>query len=150
MDLVKWDPFREIEEVADRWTRLLGRRSSTSLPSGREAVTSADWIPAVDISETDAEYIVRVELPGIEKKDVKVSVSGDVLWIQGERRQEKEEETERHHRVERAYGSFLRTFALPDDVQDEKLSAEFRNGVLHVRLPKAETPKPMTREIEVK
>ncbi|MFB3778240.1 MAG: Hsp20/alpha crystallin family protein [Bryobacteraceae bacterium] len=108
----------------------------------------ADWSPTVDISETDDEYLVKAEIPEVDRKDVKVTVQDGLLTIQGERKQEKEEKGKRFHRVERAYGTFLRTFDMPDGVDEEKLRAEFKDGMLLVHLPKTEKAK--TKAIEVK
>ncbi len=146
MSLVKWDPFRELEEVSDRLNRLFGRPLARR---GEEAMAVADWAPAVDISETDAAYLIKAELPEVNKDDVKVSLEGGMLTLQGERRQEKEEKDTRYHRIERAYGSFLRSFQLPDNVDPAKVAAEFKDGVLAVTLPKTERSEPKTRRIEV-
>jgi HSP20 family protein len=150
MALVRWDPFREMEEVADRFSRLLQRRPDAAPATGQEEITTADWIPAVDVSETDGEYLVKAELPGMKKEDVKVSVMDGKLTLRGERRHQKEEKTEKLHRVERAYGSFMRSFTLPADVDDSKLAAEYSDGVLRIKLPKSAASKPKAKEIEIK
>ena len=142
-------PFRELEELGERFNRLFGR-----LPvrhdGGQEALTVADWVPKVDIAEDDNEYLIKVEIPEVEKKDVKVTVQEGVLTIQGERKQEKkEEDSKRFHRVERFYGTFVRSFSLPEDIAEDKLRAEFKDGMLLVHLPKAEKPKPKSVEIQV-
>jgi HSP20 family protein len=147
-----WDPFKEMEkemqEMADHFSRMLSRWPSRG--SGvREALTIADWSPSVDISETDTEYLVKAEIPEVDKKDVKVTVQNGMLAIQGERRQEKEEKGKRFHRVERAYGSFFRTFELPDGIDDQKLKAEFKEGMLLVHLPKTEKAQSKTIEVKV-
>jgi HSP20 family protein len=102
----------------------------------------------VDISETDAEYLVKAEIPEVDKKDVKVTVQDGLLTIQGERTREKEEKGRKFHRVERSYGTFMRTFDIPDGVDEGKLKAEFKDGMLLVHLPKTEKAK--TKAIEVK
>ncbi len=146
-----WDPFKEMEremqELTSRFGRMLSSSPSRAMGS-REAVSVADWAPSVDISETDNEYLVKAEIPEVEKKDVKVTLQDGLLTLQGERRQEKEEKGKRFHRVERSYGTFLRTFELPDGVDEEKLRAEFKEGMLLVHLPKTEKMK--TRAIEVR
>lgn len=146
-----WDPFKEMEkemqDLTDRFSRMLSRWPSRT-SGGREALMVADWSPTVDISETDDEYLVKAEIPEVDKKDVKVTVQDGLLTIQGERKQEKEEKGKRFHRVERAYGTFLRTFEMPDGVDEEKLKAEFKDGMLLVHLPKTEKAK--TKAIEVK
>jgi HSP20 family protein len=146
-----WDPFKEMEkemqELTDRFGRMLSRWPSR-VTGAREALTVADWAPTVDISETDAEYLVKAEIPEVDKKDVKVTVQDGLLTIQGERKQEKEEKGRRFHRVERSYGTFMRTFDIPDGVDEQKLKAEFKDGMLLVHLPKTEKAK--TKAIEVK
>ncbi len=146
-----WDPFKEMEkemqDLTDRFSRMLSRWPSRSSGT-REALMVADWSPTVDISETDDEYLVKAEIPEVDRKDVKVTVQDGLLTIQGERKQEKEEKGKRFHRVERAYGTFLRTFDMPDGVDEEKLRAEFKDGMLLVHLPKTEKAK--TKAIEVK
>jgi HSP20 family protein len=103
----------------------------------------------VDIQETDAEYVVKAELPEVRKDDVKVTVENGVLTLRGERRQEKEEKGKRFHRIERAYGTFLRTFTIPIDADENKVAAEFKDGMLRVRLPKTEKPRPKAIEVKV-
>ena len=148
MNLVRWDPFRELEEMSDRLSRMVGR-SLTPRTDGKETLTVADWTPSVDISETEAEYVVKAELPEVKKEDVKVTVEDGILTLQGERRHEKEEKGKRVHRIERAYGSFVRSFTIPDYVDDAKVSAEFKDGVLSLRLPKSEKAKPKAIEVKV-
>jgi HSP20 family protein len=156
MDIARWDPFRkirrfdpfrELEEMSDRINRLMGRGSMTRI-NGEEALTSIDWVPDVDIIESDKEYLIKVELPEIKREEVKVSVEKGVLTIQGERKQEKEEKGKKFHRIERSYGSFERSFTLPDDADAGKVSAEFKDGMLSVHLAKSE--KAMPKPIEVK
>ncbi len=114
-----------------------------------------DWLsgrgfsPAVDISENDSEVLVKAELPGIDQKDIEVSLSGDVLTIKGEKREEKEEKGENIHRVERSYGSFSRAFTLPCEVKSEAVEAKFKDGVLSLKLPKSETSKKKSIKINV-
>ena len=151
MSLVRWDPFRELEDMSDRLNRAFGR-SAIARPTGngnKDALTVFDWAPSVDIVETPEEFIVKAELPDVKKEDVKVSVDGGVLRIEGERKQEKEEKGKKYHRVERSYGSFFRSFTLPDNVDEGKVQAEFKDGILNVRLHKAEKVKPKAIEIKV-
>jgi HSP20 family protein len=138
---------KEMQELTDRFSRMLSRWP-TRASGMREALTVADWAPTVDISETDAEYLVKAEIPEVDKKDVKVTVQDGLLTIQGERKREKEEKGRRYHRVERSYGTFMRTFDIPDGVDEDKLKAEFKDGMLMVHLPKTEKAK--SRAIEVK
>ncbi len=148
MALVRWDPFRELEDVSDRLNRMFAR-PSVSRTSGKENMIVADWTPAVDISETDGEYQIKAEIPDVKKEDVKVTVEDGVLTIQGERKQEKEEKGRRFHRIERSYGSFVRTFSLPDVIDEDKVKAEFKDGVLNLHLPKSEKAKPKAIEVKV-
>lgn len=148
MNLVRWDPFRELEEMSDRLNRVFGRPSARR-EGGKETMTVADWTPAVDISETEAEYLIKAELPEVKKEDVKVTVQDGVLSIYGERTQEKEEKGKRYHRVERSYGTFVRSFTVPDHVDDTKVKAEFKDGVLNLHLPKTEKAKPKAIEVKV-
>jgi HSP20 family protein len=147
MSIVNWDPFRELEEMSNRLNRLVSR----SLPvreGGKDALTVFDWAPSVDIAETAEEYQIKAELPELRKEDIKVSVENNTLRIEGERRQEKEEKGKKWHRVERSYGSFLRTFTLPENADGAKMSAEYKNGVLNVHLPKAAKAAPKTIEVK--
>jgi len=145
---VRWDPFREMEELGERFNRLVGQRADRR-ESGQEALTVADWIPKVDIVEDEKEFLIKAELPEVDKKDVKVTIQQGILTIQGERKQEKEENGKRIHRVERSYGTFVRAFTLPEEVAESELKAEFKDGVLKIHLPKAEKPKPQAVEIKV-
>jgi HSP20 family protein len=151
MNLIRYEPthvpfFREMEEMSDRLNRLFG---TSTRPNGKEMLTVADWAPVVDIQETDQEYLVKAELPEIKKEDVKVTVEDGVLAIQGERKQEKEEKGKKFHRIERSYGTFLRTFTVPADAEETKVAADFKDGVLRVHLPKAEKPRPKAIEVKV-
>jgi HSP20 family protein len=125
--------------------------SRQALPqaNGKETMVVADWVPSVDVSETDGDYQIKAELPDVKKEDVKVTVENGVLTIQGERKQEKEEKGKKYHRVERSYGSFVRSFTLPDLVDEEKVKAEFKDGVLNLQLPKSEKAKPKAIEVKV-
>ena len=144
MAIVKWDPFREMEDMFDRYTKAVGwpRRGS------QELMATGDWSPRVDISETDHEFIIKAEIPEVKKEDVKVTVDNNVLTIRGERKQEKEEKGKKFHRVERYYGTFARSFTLPENVDQAKIEASFKDGMLNLRLPK--TAEVRAKEIEVK
>ena len=149
MNLVKWDPFREMEDVVDRFNRILSSRSTLPGDAGKEIMTTADWAPVVDISETNDEYLIKAELPGIEKKDIKVTINEGVLTMHGERKQEKEEKGKRFHRIERSYGSFVRTFSIPDDVDETRVKAEHKDGMMYLHMPKSEKAKPKSIEVKV-
>jgi HSP20 family protein len=139
--LTRWDPFRDLNACSSRLSAFLNQASS-------ERETQALWAPLVDITETDSEYLIKAELPEVKKDEVKVTVESGVLRLSGERRSEKEETNTKYHRIERAYGSFVRSFVLPDDADAAKVSAEFSEGVLRVHLPKAEQAKP--RQVDIK
>jgi HSP20 family protein len=108
-----------------------------------------EWAPLVDIVEDDKEYLIKAEIPEIDKEQVKVSVQNGLLTLRGDRRMEKEEKGKKYHRVERAYGSFVRTFSLPDDVDAAKVTAEFKEGLLKIHLPKTEKARPKAIEVKV-
>jgi HSP20 family protein len=151
MSLVRWDPFRELEEVSERLNRVFGRSALArpSAESTKDALASFDWAPTVDIVETNEDFQIKAELPEVKKEDVKVSVDNGVLRIEGERRQEQEAKGKRFHRVERSYGSFLRTFTLPDNVDEARVRADFKDGILCVVLQKSEKAKPKRIEVKV-
>ena len=148
MALVRWDPFRELEEVSDRLNRMFAR-PATRTTNGKETMIVADWVPSVDISESDGEYQIKAEIPDVKKEDVKVTLEDGVLTIQGERKHEQEEKGKKYHRIERSYGSFVRTFSLPDVIDEDKVKAEFKEGVLNLHLPKSEKAKPKAIDVKV-
>jgi HSP20 family protein len=147
--LTRWDPFKEMEETQGRLARIFGLSPNRAASEGREAMTIAEWAPSVDIIEDDKEWLVKADLPEVRKEDVKVTVENGVLTITGERKLEKEEKDKKYHRVERAYGNFLRSFTLPDAADGPRVSAEFKDGVLKVHLPKSEKAKPKAVEVKV-
>ena len=148
--LVRWNPFREMDDLQRRMTSLFDwspfRRSS--LTTDDENITVPEWAPLVDIVEDDKEYLIKVELPEVQKDDVKVTVESGTLTISGERKAEKEQKGRRFHRVERYYGRFERSFSVPDDAEADDVKAEFKDGVLRVHLAKSEKARP--KQIEVK
>lgn len=147
--ITRWDPFKELDELHGRLSTLFGRAPVRKEGGKEEAMTIAEWAPLVDISEDDKEYLIKVELPEIKKEDVKITVQDDVLTISGVRTFEKEDKGKKYHRVERAYGSFARSFTVPDDADAAKVSADFKDGVLKVRLGKAEQAKPKSIEVKI-
>jgi len=146
MNLVKWDPFRELEDVSSRLNRVFGRSLARS-DTGQEMLAMADWTPSADISETNKSYLIKAEIPGINKEDVKVTLQDGMLTIQGERKMEKEEKDKKFHRIERSYGSFMRSFRVPDDADASAVKAEFKDGMLNVTLNKS--AKTRTKAINV-
>jgi HSP20 family protein len=148
MNLIKWDPFRELEDVSSRLNRIFGRPALRT-EGGGDMLAVADWMPSVDISETDAEYTIKGEIPGVKKEDVKVTIQDGMLTIQGERKMEKEEKGKKFHRVECSYGSFVRSFRVPDDADEAGVKAEFKDGMLNVTLPKSAKAKPKSISVSV-
>ena len=147
--ITRWDPFRELDDLQNRLSTIFGRAPVKKEGDKREALTVAEWAPLVDIVEDDKNYVIKAELPGIKKEEIKVGVQDDVLTISGERKYEKEEKDKKFHRIERAYGSFVRSFTIPEDSDGEKVSAEFKDGILIVHLPKTEKVKPKQVEVKV-
>ena len=143
MQLTRWNPFGELDEIQQRLNRLFLDRT---VKPGDAAF--AAFMPAVDIQETDAEFIVKADLPDVKKEDIKIHLEKGVLAIEGERKQEKEEQGRKFHKIEREYGRFVRRFSLPTEVEAGKVRAEFKHGVLNVVLPKA--PSATSKTIEVK
>jgi HSP20 family protein len=132
-----------------RLSTIFGRAPMTASGEKKEAITVTEWSPLVDISEDENEYIVKAELPEMKKEEIKINVHDDVLSISGERKYEKEEKGKKYHRVERAYGSFMRSFTLPEDADGSKVNAEYKDGLLKVHLPKSEKAKPKAIEVKV-
>jgi HSP20 family protein len=145
MKFAKWYPFQEMEEMFDRYTRAL----TWPRKGSQEILETGDWAPRVDISETDDAFAIKAEIPEVDRDDVKVTVENGVLKIRGERRREKDESDKKFHRVERYYGVFTRSFSLPDNVDETKIEASFRNGMLYLQLPKLEAPQSKAIEVEV-
>jgi HSP20 family protein len=146
--LARWEPLQELEDIQNHLSTFFNR-APIRRGNGREDLALADWSPTADISEDENEYVIKAELPELKKDDVKVTVENGVLTISGERKFEKEEKKKKYHRVERAYGRFVRSFALPDNADPAKVKAEFKEGVLTVHLPKSEERKPKQVEVKV-
>lgn len=153
MSLVRWNPARDLAA----WpSNLFGMQREMNkmfdnffngTDQGEDYALTA-WSPAVDIAEHDDEFTVKVELPGVSKDEVKITLESNILTIRGEKKQQKETKKENYHRVERSYGSFQRSFTMPATVKTDKIDASFRDGILNIKLPKAEEAKP--KQIEVK
>lgn len=146
MSLIRWNPARELNKMHDDLNRLFsgflpGDTLETSFARGA-------WEPVVDISETPESYLVSAELPGLTKDDVSINYEDGILSIRGEKKQEKEEKRKNYHRVERSFGAFERSFRVPSRVLVDKIEAKFKDGVLHLMLPKAEEARP--KEIPIK
>ena len=144
--LVRWDPFRDLVGIQDELNRLFGR-TYTGGEALRPSAAGA-WMPAMDVFETEDAIVAKLELPGIEPGDVEVAVEDSTLTVSGKREFESETNEENYHRVERRYGSFSRSIALPQTADVEKVSARFDRGVLEIAVPKAARAKPKRIEIE--
>jgi len=149
MAIVRWDPFRELQSMQDRMNRIFGdvyaRRGDD------DVMARGDWMPLVDIYENDRhELLIKAEMPGMKREDIDIKVENNTLTIRGERRRESEVREEQYHRVERSYGSFSRSFSLPSTIDSEKVSAEYKDGVLTVLLPTREEAKPRQVADQVK
>ena len=152
MTIVRWEPFRDLVSVQDRMNRIFEEaafRGAARPGTEEDWALGGAWAPAVDIYEHEGNIVLKAELPGIDPKEVQVGVENNVLSLRGERQFESEVKREEYHRVERAYGTFNRSFTLPNVVDTEKIKAEFKDGVLRVVLPKREEAKPKQISIAV-
>jgi HSP20 family protein len=150
-ELTTWKPFRELEPFRDfeRMRRDMDRFWDSFFQRGvRRTDEDAEWLPSLDVAETKDEIVVKAEVPGMDPKDIDISLSDGLLTIKGEKKQEREEKEEDYHLVERSYGTFTRSIRLPKEVRRDKISASYKNGVLKVTLPKSEEAK--QKEIKIK
>jgi len=145
MSITRYDPFRDLRMLQDEVNRLFSSNLSRSF--GDEGIARGAWAPTVDIYENKDQIVLEAELPGMNREDFELSIENNVLTLRGERRFEKKDESDNYHRVERAYGSFTRSFTLPQTVSPENVAAEYKNGVLRVVLQKREEVK--ARRIEI-
>lgn len=150
-----WSSFRsEMDRLFDRFSGALGmfspRRALDAEPAFRQESAFGFAAPVVDVAEDDAAYRITAELPGLEPKDIDLSISGDTLVLRGEKREEKEQKDKNYYMSERSYGSFRRAFALPEGIDRDRIAAELAKGVLTITLPKTEEARKPTRKIEVK
>lgn len=146
-NITRWNPINEFDDLMSRYNRMFGL--SRSGGEGRDLFNRSDWAPAVDIKETDDAFTIEAELPGMDKKDVKVSVHDGVLSIEGERKHEEESKDKKLHRIERFYGSFVRRFTLPENVAEDSVKASFKDGLLTLSLHKAEPKEPKAIEVNI-
>jgi HSP20 family protein len=147
MAIVRWDPFSEMSDMQDRMARLLG--DAYSRRGADDVMRRGAWIPPVDIYDSGQhELVIKAELPDMKREDIQLTVDNNTLTISGEKRMDSELRDENCHRVERAYGTFMRTFSLPPTVDTGKVSADYRAGVLTIKLPLREEAKP--KQIQVK
>lgn len=142
----RWDPFDELTTLRNRMDRLMARVGN----EGDEALFAAKWTPAADVVETKDAIVIKVELPGMTEKDLAIEIENGVLTLRGERKLEKETDEKGYRRIERAYGSFVRAFTLPPNVDGEKITAAFANGLLELEIPKKEEAKPRAIKVDVK
>jgi len=136
MSLIRWEPFSDIDRLFNSLMPASARWPRLSIDNGERKL---EWAPSADISETDKEYLIRAELPAVKKEDVAVTFDAGIITVKGERKQQKEDKSEKFHRVESFYGSFERSFSLPDNVDSEAIRCESKDGVLTVHIPKAAT-----------
>jgi HSP20 family protein len=146
MSVVRWEPFRELMTLQDRMNRLF---HETRARNDEDWALGGSWAPAVDIYEKDGNIVLKAELPGLDPKDVDIRVENNVLTLRGERKLDNEVQQESYHRVERSYGSFSRSFTLPNVVDTGNIKAEYKDGVLRLTLPKREEAKPRQIQIDV-
>ncbi|MDR3628193.1 MAG: Hsp20/alpha crystallin family protein [Ignavibacteriaceae bacterium] len=151
MAIMKWNPSREllnVEREMNKFFNSFGSRFGLMDTANNDEYENAVWAPLTDISEDKDNYIIKLDLPGVSKEDVKISYLDGQLSISGERKQEKETKELKFHRVERTYGRYVRSFTLPGVIKEDKIDAEFKNGQLQITVPKAEEAKP--KEISIK
>ena len=146
MRVIKWEPFRDVDDMFERVFADTMRRWPRTSNDERRVY---DWAPAADVSETDGEYLIKAELPEVGKDDLNITVQEGVLTLAGERKEEKREDNEKVHRIERFRGSFSRRFTLPDDADEQGIKAESKDGVLVIHIPKQKVAHPQPRQIQV-
>lgn len=146
--ITRWNPAKEMEQFQNRLASLWNWEPLRLNGGLEEALTVSEWSPRVDIVEDEKEFLVQAELPEMKREDVKVTVEDGVLTLSGERKQEKEEKNKKYHRIEREYGSFARSFTLPAGASGEKVSADFKDGLLKIHLPK--DAKAAAKSVEIK
>lgn len=146
MSLIRWDPFTGTDDLFARMPSMFGRWPRAFEFNGKQAL---EWSPSVDISETDAEFLIRADLPAVKKEDVRITVDEGMLTISGERRQQTEEKKEKSHRIETVYGKFSRSFSLPDNADSANIRAESKDGVITVHVAKTKAAAKKPTEIKV-
>jgi len=147
MAIIRWDPFRDLSTIQDRMNKLF--EDTLARSRGEESTSLAAWAPPVDIYETKEAIVVKAELPGIEQKDIDVQVHDNILTLRGERKFESDVKRENFHRIERSYGTFQRSFSLPNIIQQDQIKARFNNGILEITLPKVEEAKPRQIKVDI-
>jgi HSP20 family protein len=147
MAIVRWEPYRDLLATQKEFDRLFREAFTPGFSKGE--ISTRTWAPPVDIFENENNIMLKAELPGVDPKDVEVRVEDNTLYLKGERKFERETKEENYHRVERSYGSFARSFSLPNSIDAEKVAAEYKDGLLTLTLPKREEAKPKTIRINV-
>jgi HSP20 family protein len=147
MRVIKWEPFRDVDGIFDRFFAEAFRRLPQQPGEARQA--GFDWAPLADVTESEVEYLIKAELPEVRKEDLSITVQDGVLTVSGERKQEKRADGEKAHRIERFYGTFARRFALPEDADENAISAESKDGVILIHIPKQKVVQPQPRQIQV-
>jgi len=147
MAIVRWEPFGDLVTAQRDFGRLF--REAFSSQFGETELSTRSWAPPVDIYETDDDIVLKAELPGVDPKDLEVRVEDNNLYLKGERKFEKEVKEQNYHRIERSYGTFARSFSLPNSISADKVKAEFKDGLLTMTMPKREEAKPKTIKIDV-
>jgi HSP20 family protein len=145
MAIIRWDPFKDLVTLREKMNRLF-EDAVTSRGEQKDLITSS-WAPAVDIYEDENQLVLTAEVPGIDEKDIEIKLEDNTLSIHGERKMEKETKEENYHRLERAYGSFYRSFTLPNYIDQEKIQAQHENGILKITMPKK--PELKTRKVKI-
>lgn len=145
MAIIRWDPFRDLVTLREKMNRLF--EEAYSARGEERNLVSSSWTPSVDIYETENQLVLSVEVPGIKDEDIEIKIEDSTLSLRGERKFEKETKEENYHRIERAYGSFYRSFSLPPYIDQDKIEAEHENGVLKITMPKKHEAKP--RQVKV-
>jgi HSP20 family protein len=145
--LAKWNPLNELSDVHNRLSSFFGR--PTLRNDGEGVLAFADWAPLVDVTEDEKQFLIKAELPEVKKEDVKVLIENGILRISGERHMEKEEKGKKYHRIERAYGTFERSFNLPENSRPEAMTAEYKDGMLTLSVPKTKESNPKPIEVKI-
>jgi HSP20 family protein len=141
MDMIRWNPIREMVLFQNRINRMLDE-TVWSVAKGDEKAGISGWNPVVDMYETDDHIVIKAELPGMDKKDIEIQLTDGILFLKGKRSYDNEVKEDKYYRRERMFGNFIRSFSLPVDVEAEKITADYKEGVLHITVPKPETEKP--------
>ncbi len=149
MRLIRLDPWRDFGSLQDRVNKMFGDTLRTLYPQENEELERGAWAPAVDIHETDDGYVVKADLPGMKKEDIQIDLKDSTLQIKGEKKFEEEASRDNYIRTERAYGTFVRSFSLPHNIDAGKIKASYKDGVLELALPKKEEAKPKQIKVEV-